>query len=323
MQDEGLQDFFPTLNSTPQFLTRFVSHICAPAFLFIAGLMLSLSLENRLERGQSRKALTIHFILRGLSLMAIDFLIINRIGMTFGILACIGTCMILLILIQSSSNSLILLFSLGLLVFHPWINFSWLLDLYPQSAYLIHVLSEPIRQKSWSVFYPVIPWIGVMGIGFYLGSLILRNLTRRRNVSRYLILGGLSILLVFIPVRFTFGAICGDSSLFWLMSKYPPSLSFILWNLGMTFALIGGFFRWEEKKDNNSRFLKVLAVYGRVPLFFYVVHRYLYGIIPTLTHTRGEYALITTYIVWLMGLVPLYFLCQSYEQFRRFGLRAK
>jgi uncharacterized membrane protein len=318
MQDEGLQGFYPALDSIPQFLTRFVSHICAPTFLFIAGLMMSLSLINRSEKGQSNKALTLHFIFRGLALIAVDFLIINRVGLTFGILACIGTCMMLLTLIRFLPITSIFFLSISVLVFDPWIDFSWVLNIFPQSSYFIYALSEPIRQKSsWPVFYPVIPWIGVMGLGFYIGDLLRKKLAQgMKRFSKLFVLGGFFMLLIFIPARLFLGDFYGDSSFFWLMSKYPPSLSFLLWNLGLSSILMGACLWWENTRKIPGKLLEILATYGQIPLFFYVLHRYFYGIFPNLSRTRGEYSLPIVYVVWLLGLIPLYFLCREYSEFR-------
>ena len=318
IQNEGLQGLYPAFTSISQFLTRFASHICAPAFLFIAGLLMSLSLVNRSEKGQSNKALTLHFIFRGVGLIAIDFLIINRIGLTFGILACIGTCMILLTLIRFLPITSVFFLSIAVLAFHPWIDFQWMANVFPQSSYFIYALSEPIRQKSsWSVFYPVIPWIGVMGLGFYIGDLLRKNIAQgMKRFSKLLVSGGLFSLMTFIPVRLFLGNFYGDSSFFWLMNKYPPSLSFLLWNLGLTFILMGAWLWWEEKRSETGRLLNTLKTYGQVPLFFYIVHRYFYGMIPNLTHTRRDYSLLITYVVWLIGLIPLYFLCRRYSNFR-------
>jgi uncharacterized membrane protein len=318
IQDEGFQGFYPAIPSCPQFLTRFISHICAPAFLLIAGLMMSFSLLNRLEKGRSDKALTLHFMFRGLSLIAIDFLIINRMSLTFGILACIGSCMILLTFIRFLPITLILLLSATVLMLHPWIDFSWILEIFPQSSYFVHILCEPIRQKSsWSVFYPVIPWVGVMGLGFCLGKMLTGKMVQEKKqiLAGFLISLGVCILFAFLPVRLVLGKFYGDSPFFWLMSKYPPSLSFLLWNLGLTFLLLGETLWWEGKRSPTNRFLNALAVYGRVPLFFYILHRYIYGFIPNITHTRGGYSLALTYVVWLIGLISLYFLCRAYGKF--------
>lgn len=124
-------------------------------------------------------------------------------------------------------------------------------------------------------------------------------------------------MILFIPLRLFTGSIYGDSHLFWLMSKYPPSPSFTTFNIGMTLVMMSGFSYLESHAKKTNKILSVLSVYGKVPLFFYITHRYLYGFIPNLTHTRGKYSLIFTYAIWLGGLFILYYLCKGYEKLRK------
>jgi len=103
---------------------------------------------------------------------------------------------------------------------------------------------------------------------------------------------------------------------FLTISKYPPSLVFLLFTFALMFWLIGGA-RSAEKARHASKFLKIIKVYGRVPLFFYCVHLFVYGTIPFLFAVQGEVGLGMTYFIWLIGLIFLYKPCQWFFGYKK------
>jgi len=325
LHDEGLSGLFLTDISWGQFITRFISHPCAPGFMLISGMALFISMQKQNGKGKPPLSQNIHYLFRGLTLIAADFILINRLGWTFGVLACMGTCMILLTLLRFLPGFFILAASIGLLIAHPCLAGIW----QPETlvgSYLANVLAGSIRlKKNLAVLYPVIPWIGFMGIGYAAARYILSLWKQGKTVliSKIFWFSGILLLILFFPLRLSTGQFYGDyvfsggifSQDFWLLSKYPPSLAFTFWNLGIVFIILGTFFFLEAVKYGRAALLEILGTFGRVPLFFYILHRYLYKIIPDITDTLRQYSLVTVYAVWAAGLIPLFFLCQWYAKF--------
>ena len=322
LHDEGLNGLYQTGASWGQFFTRFLSHPCAPGFIFISGLALFISMERQTQKKKTLLLQNLHYLLRGITLVALDFILINRLGWTFGVLACIGVCMMVFTLLRFLPSSLILAASMGLLIAHPFLAPIWKPDTLAGS-YLTHVLTGTIRlKKNLAVLYPVIPWIGIMGMGFGFARYLLPLWVKGKILltSKIFFISGIMLLGLFFPIKLCTGGFYGDcpsyqgifSQGFWLLSKYPPSLAFFSWNMGLLCIIMGILFGLENTKYRYLNFLKILGTFGQVPLFFYVVHRYFYKLFPSITGTLREHSLLTTYIVWIAGLIPLYFLCQWY-----------
>jgi uncharacterized membrane protein len=322
IHDEGLNGLYQTGASWGQFFTRFLSHPCAPGFMFISGLALFISMQKQNKKKKTLFSQNLHYLFRGITLIALDFILINRLGWTFGVLACMGVCMIILSHLRFAPIPWIIAVSIGLLIVHPLLAGVWKPDTLAES-YLLHVFTESARlKKNLAVLYPVIPWIGIMGIGYalaqYLRPLWIEGKTLL--ISKILCVSGIMLLAFFYPLRVYTDIFYGDNSSFqgvfsqsfWLLSKYPPSLAFFSWNMGWVCILMGIFSRLENTECRFLKFFEILKTFGQVPLFFYVVHRYIYKIFPSLTGTLREYSLPTTYIVWAAGLVPLYYFCQWY-----------
>jgi uncharacterized membrane protein len=324
LHDEGLNGLYQAGTSWGQFFTRFLSHPCAPGFMFISGLALFISIQKQNKKKKTLLSQNLHYLFRGILLIALDFLLINRLGWTFGVLACMGVCIMVISHLRFISGAWIFAISMGLLIIHPLITEIWKPDTLAGS-YFMHILAGTVRlKKNLAVLYPVIPWIGIMGIGYalaqYLRPLWIKGKTLL--ISKIFFVSGIMLLTLFYPLRVWTGVFYGDgpsfqgvfSQGFWLLSKYPPSLAFFSWNMGWVFILMGIFSRLENTQCRFLKFFEILKTFGQVPLFFYVVHRYLYKIFPSMTGTLREYSLETTYIVWAAGLIPLYYLCRWYQE---------
>jgi uncharacterized membrane protein len=198
---------------------------------------------------------------------------------------------------------------------------------------------EPFPQIRFFTAYPLIPWIGVMAAGYAFGTVFELGKQERRRRLRLL---GLCLILAFIILRAL--NVYGDPDPWSVQStvshtllsfvnchKYPPSLLFLLMTLGPALLMLDLF------ESQIFRFLKPLALFGQVPLFFYILHIGLihlaailfafskYGskaiTLPYMVSSRMPadygYELPTVYYLWLLLLVALYPICYWFAAYKR------
>jgi uncharacterized membrane protein len=306
-----------------------VSHVCAPTFIFLAGTVLAISASRRLEKGDTQTEVSLHLIKRGLLLLVFEALIVApAFGLPFtyfGVIACIGVCLILFSVFRRFPPVLILGLSLLIIINHSFLN----LDFIPSNTawgwYAKVIIHEPnFNWFPWVGLYPIIPWIGVMGLGWSFGTfLTYLNPQKIDRLKIPLSLIGIASIVLFFIVRWNngFGNLLprrGTSIIDWLyVSKYPPSIAFLLWTLGLMciFLALGLFLKnqsWYEKGISG-----MILAFGRNPLFFYLVHLWLYrGRLP-FTPKTSYLEMWQTFIFWIIGLVVLWQLCIRYEKIKR------
>jgi uncharacterized membrane protein len=169
------------------------------------------------------------------------------------------------------------------------------------------MLQIPGRSGPWVVFYPVVPWLGIAGLGIVLGRMV--ALLSGRAFSAAAVL-----LAAFVIVRSIghFGNFHSPQP-GWIgflnVTKYPPSLAFIFLTLGGNALLLGLFER------GHGRGYAWLAVFGRTPLFFYILHLYLYGLMGWIVPSGVSQ--VKMLFFWLAGLAMLYPLCRFYDRFKK------
>lgn len=325
-----------TYTHAVDFLTRFVTHFCAPGFFFLMGIGLVLLAESRYRAGWSRGKVLRHFALRGLILIGLQFLLedpawlvsnmINPVTMLpppgggsdnvwiyLGVLYGLGTAMIFWALLLPLNGWAVLGISAGVVAVTQAV-IPTLPDAFTLYSPLWRLLLIPGHTNEWLVFYPLFPWIGIVGFGVAFGKLWMRDAARAYQTAG--IVGAASLVLFFVLRLLDFGdfhPIAGPGWMAFLsMTKYPPSLVYLALTLG---AVLLGLFLFTRLSARDSRWLQVLAVYGSAPLFFYLTHLYLYEFIgfafPTGTHIG------VMYLLWLVGLVILYPLCRWYGAFKQ------
>ena len=262
------------------FLTRFVTHFCAPTFTFLAGVsafLHGLSLEDRGQR--SRFLWT-----RGLWLILLDIFVVSPVwtvgsgAIELGTLWAIGCGMIALSALLYLPTRAVLAVGAAILLLHNLLDGVQAAQ-FGAFAPLWNVLHEqgplPFGLRG-QVFYPVLPWIGVIALGYGLGPIFLTPPERR---ARALISLGLAFLACFVALRAA--GVYGDARLwrtfpdgartalsFLDITKYPPSLHYALVTLGVGLLLLPALER------AGGAFGRVLATFGRAPLFAYVLHLY-------------------------------------------------
>jgi uncharacterized membrane protein len=319
---------FPHYNSALPFLTRLITHFCAPGFFLLMGMGMYLFAHTRQEQGWSKAKIRRHFIIRGATLMGLQLTIVNLawglspgefVRFYIGVLFALGGTMILGSLLLWSKP--IVLISLAGILFVGMDTLVPDPNLWNQlgNAGFGEVLNLLLIQPGGTMFmwsnYPILPWLELVILGLLIGSWFVKD--QQSAYTRVLKLG-LVMLIVFIIVRYLdgFGNLrprAGDSWIdFFNMVKYPPAITFTLFTTGVNLILLNGFHRVREKAQKT---LKPLVVFGCSPLFFYVLHLYLYGVIGLVFAPQGT-SLPVMYLFWILGLALLYPVCRWYGRIK-------
>ena len=270
------------------FFTRWITYLCAPTFVFLAGTSAWLSLKRTNDIVATRNFL----LKRGLYLIALEFIVVNfglffDIGFhnfIFEVIATIGFGFIMLALLLKLSWKTIGIIGLLIIFCH---NLSPLVPGAETSLFKQVLMpffgpaAYPFAGKVFIMGYPPIPWLGIMLVGFSAGKLFESPWEIRRSLFLKI---GLTAILGFVLIRFiniygdTFPWAVQKNSLYTFLSfmnvtKYPPSLAFCLITLGCMFFMLA----FSEGRKN--RFIDITSVYGKVPLFYFLVHFFLIHII--------------------------------------------
>lgn len=304
----------PVFDNLFQFLTRFLGVPVAPGFFFMAGFMVALTSGTRQQRGVSHSEITRRLIIRGVVLIAVDAVIMGlpRAFMgfySFMTLSSIGVAIIALAWLRDLSSRILVPLALGVLALHP------LLDVSALPVPLQAILYEPVRTGVFRSMYPVVPWIGIVVLGFVVGR---DSQHRERPTRRWAVLAALSFA-IFLAVRLAAGygnaypyASAGSFS-FWTFAKYPPDLPFLAWSFGCIFlALIA---LSSIVRATTPAWLRPLEIFGRVPFFFFVVHFYVLGIAQGILRTKT--GLPGVYVIWLLLLLCMAWPCAWYYRKKR------
>jgi uncharacterized membrane protein len=307
-------------DSPGQFVIRYLSYLCAPGFLMLAGAMIWLSLQRRIEHGTSAVRAKLSFMERGAFLILVQLIWVNaswsgfeRLRLDhFGIIACIGSAIILLAIIADLRWWLRLLVGLVIILVHP------LLLRIPYDHETINgttrLMQLLVDAGEWNL-YPVIPWFALAVFGSVLGEAWFRRWQDDgRRLRNTLIAAGVCFalfLLVRIPAGYgnilPFDQIGSVS--FFFVQKYPPSLAhnFLLPGLVLVFAAI-----FMVIGVRLRPLFQPLEVYGRTPFFFYVIHIPLLAVVTKrsslLPWKEGEVG--RALIAWVVLLIVMYPLCR-------------
>jgi uncharacterized membrane protein len=306
---------FPVYYDTLTFLTRLVTHLAAPGFFFLMGAGIALFVRTRLEQGWSRWAIVRHFLIRGGVLVATQLLVVNRawelspqgwgLRIYIGVLCALGGTMILSSLLVWLKPAYLLGLTLALFVgmelTHPGLGMWRDVSHDPISV----ILLRPGGDSSLWAYYPVLPWLELVTFGMVFGHWVADD--PQKAFSRAWKLG-LAFLGAFVLLRIPdgFGNVrprMGNSWIDFLNPvKYPPSMTFTLMTTGANLTLLWLFSKADEQV---RRFLQPLVVFGQAPLFFYVLHLFLYAAIGLLVAPNGT-SIPAMYPFWLLGLLILF-----------------
>ena len=352
-----------TRTTTMLFLTRWITHLCAPTFVFLAGV----SAYLQRARGATTGELSRFLIARGVWLIVLEFTAV-RFGNWFNfdysfigmvqVIWVIGVSMVVLAGLVRLPMRAIAAFGVGMIVLHNLLDGIHVQGWQgpgspvPSAAarlwMVLHQGFELFPLFTWPgpvvfLIYPLIPWVGVMAAGYVFGQVYDLEASHRRRV---LMRTGTPLVIAFIGIRAL--NVYGDpapwqvqsSALFTMLSfvnttKYPPSLLFLLMTLGpMMLALA-----WLDGRRMDNGPARALIIFGRVPLFFYLlqwplahgaaigislaagksVDHYFFSPPAFFTDVPPDagFGLPVVYACWAAVIVVLYFLCRWYADVRR------
>jgi len=326
---EGLNGLRPIFPDFTQFILRFVTHYCAPTFIFLAGTALAISTYRRLSGGESQGSVTLHIIKRGAALLLLAVFIESpAFGLPFlyfGVISCIGLSFMIFSVYRRLPATAILALSLLIVIAHPFLNLGWIPNTSPGGYYLRMIIHEPSFGRDPFVgLYPIIPWIGVMGLGWWFGVLLTGfDWSKADKLKIGLLITGVASLILWFIVRLfnSFGNLLprvGDTLQDWLyVSKYPPDLAFVLWTMAGACLFMALGLALQNRPGFNKGVTGFVLAFGRVPLFFYLVHLWLYRLRPGwVLRPPFQLDLLTTTALWVVGLLILWRLCLRYERLK-------
>ncbi len=307
-----------------EFLTRWLTHICAPTFVFLAGVALALSVEQRVAKGANAWEIDKGILTRGAIIALLDPTLVS-LGSgrwTFQVLLAIGLAMMCMAPLRRLPSWALLAFGVGWIALGEYPT-DWVWDPPGASSPVAAIFVATYGTDTMVIKYPLLPWLAMMVLGWVFGRHVMRF---QLGLSRFdpktvLWVAGTLALVVFVIVRASQGY--GDMFLprtdgtwqQWLhVSKYPPSLTYASLELGLLFLSLALLMTIEPiiGVRNNGPFL----VFGQTAMFFYLVHRLTFEIPATYFGLRGTGDLATTYIVAAVMLLALYPACRWYRGFK-------
>jgi uncharacterized membrane protein len=354
---DHVRDFFgpPGISPTnlaqttvPLFLTRWITHLCAPTFFLLTGTGAFLALRSKTVAGLSWFLLT-----RGIWLIVLELTVIRCFGYQFNVdyqvtllvvIWALGWAMVALAALVWLPVPAVLAIGLAMIAGHNLLdgvrsaNPLWV---------ILHAQGFVVNRPGFVVFvaYPLIPWIGVTAVGYALGQVYRWEAERRRV---FLLRCGLAMTAAFVvlrvinqygdPVPWTSqasGALILVS--FFNLTKYPPSLLFLLMTLGPALLIL------RALDQGTPPLLRPALVFGRVPLFYFVLHlTFIHMLAAVLCYLQnggvhwmfespnlGAYpftpppgwgvSLPVTYLIWVLVVVMLYPICVWFARVRERG----
>ena len=336
----------PTQTTLPIFFTRFITHFCAPAFSFLAGLSAFM-----VGKRKSLSELSSFLLKRGIWLIFIELTIISF-GWHFDpefrrsplqVIWVLGVSMIVLAGLIHLPKKIILWFSAIIIFGHNLLdgidikdNFLWSI-LHQRNNHFID------ETHYFGTIYALIPWIAVMSLGYCFGSLYdtTFDAQKRKKILNGLGFGSMLLFLILItfntygdPVKWSnYGINLKTLMSIFNVTKYPASLLYLLVTLG------GAFLFLANSEKLKGKVVDFFCVFGRVPFFYYIIHLYLIHFFALLAAeftgfgwqsmilpkfiTRVEelkgygFNLITVYLIWFIVIALLYPLCKKFDTYKQ------
>ncbi len=331
------------------FVTRWITHFCAPVFVFLAGTSAFLVGQRKGKRELSTFLLT-----RGIWLIILEFTIINiswffNFKFTFFALTviwAIGVGMIALAAAIHLPFKAILFIGILFVAGHNLLD-PVHVDGETAQSFIWKVLHEAalVKFPYFTVFigYPVLPWTGIMLLGYCFGALYTPSVDPVFRKKRLYLLGFSSIIVFFIlravniygdPVPWSVQSSTLDTFLSFIkVTKYPPSLSYALITLGPSLLFLA------VSEKYSGKLVDIVTALGRVPMFYYIIHLYVIHIVALIAaratgfkltdmvfdtwvtdspNLKGYgFSLGVVYMIWILlvlGLIPL---CLWYDRYKR------
>jgi len=352
-QGAYLDDPLNLSTTTPVlFFTRWITHLCAPTFVFLSGLSIYLQSIRK-----SSSELSSFLFKRGIWLIFVEFGLIT-LAMTFNpfynllilqVIWAIGISMIILSVLHRLPYKFLVAIGLFIVLGHNALDFleaepgfkaGFWWDLFHHGSFAIY----PIAKDHFiAIMYPFVPWTGLMILGYCFGIFFTSNFTSAQR-QKILLRFGLSLIGFFIVLRAI--NIYGDpypwttqtNGFYTFLSflkvhKYPPSLAYMSVMIGIAILTL------SLLENIQNKITKAFRVFGRTAFFYYILHFYLLHVIcmilffsrghslndalqamqsiPFLFSIKGEgYSLGIVYLIWFFVISGLYPLCKWYDSYK-------
>ncbi|MEM7102432.1 MAG: heparan-alpha-glucosaminide N-acetyltransferase domain-containing protein [Bacteroidota bacterium] len=319
------------------FLTRFVSHLCAPGFFLLMGMGMIFFTESRLKAGWSLKKIRNFFLKRGLLLILLQFFlegpawIVGQITVAEGampvhlepgtgtpgffimaVLFSLGMSMIIgALLLNIPTWALLFITLLGISV--TTFAVTSRVDPHQPISFLESFFLLPGISPYSFCKYPVLPWLGITTAGMALSRLFLKDVKKAINFSFLIGIGliiGFVLLRCFIPLTNFEEPSPSNWIDFLTVIKYPASPAYICLTIGVNLILLKLFTLIPE-----GRWQTPLLIFGKTAFFFYILHLYIYMLFG-LSFPEGS-GIGLMYLFWFLGLVLLFFACRKYLAFKK------
>ena len=303
------------------FLSRTLAHLCAPVFVLLTGL--SAYLYG--EKYAGKRDVSAFLFKRGVFLVLLEITLVNF-AWTFQfppsviylqVIWAIGLSMLALSAMVWLPRAVLLVLSLLIIAGHNLLD-----GLHFGLESAMHVPWAVLHDRGWielgdglrlRTSYPLLPWIGVIGLGYALGPWFALGVDATRR-QRALLVAGLGGLAGFVGVRLLNGygekpwvsadAVVPTLMSFFNITKYPPSLLFLALTLSLGLLLL----LWFERRQ-DSRWILALTVFGSAPMFFYLLHLYVlkFAYLATVAvfglNQGGYFGFDSMGSVWLVALL--------------------
>jgi uncharacterized membrane protein len=335
------------VNDPALFLTRWITHFCAPTFIFLAGI----SAHLYGARGRSRAEVSRFLLTRGLWLIFLELTVV-RVAWTFRlwpdmivlqVIWAIGVSLLVLSGLIYLPRAAIAGFAVALIAGHNLLDRFTAANMGSAGTVwmLLHeqAMVNPNGPHALFIVYPLVPWIGVLAAGYAFGPAIQASPSLRRSWTLGL---GTALACLFLLLRaanvygdpqpWIHGATPGATVLSFLnCEKYPPSLLYLCMTLGPALLLLG------TAEVFKGKLAGILVTFGRVPFFFYVAHLYLLHLVAVLWaqfhdgssawlfHGRAVlskpagygFGLPMIYLFWFLAVASLYPACRWFAQLKQ------
>jgi uncharacterized membrane protein len=333
------------------FFTRWITHFCAPTFVFLSGISAWLSGQKK-----SKKELSLFLIKRGIWLIVVEVCVMT-LALTFDpfyhviilqVIWAIGLSMIILGLLVNTSVTAVIIIGLLIVLGHNLFDYANI----PQTTAAGRLLSIFIagshsfvstgENRGIFVFYTAIPWTGIMLLGYGFGNLYNTRIVteERRRKILFAIGGAVTILFFILRLVNKYGdpapEITQKTWVFSLLSflnvtKYPPSLDYTCMTLGAAILMLAMLERGKNK------FTAFVSTYGKVPFFYYVLHFYIIHFLLVIVFFASGYGvkdiidpdtnfffrplhfgfhLWVVYFIWASVVLALYRPCKWFNSYK-------
>lgn len=330
--DSSLSQVPSSSIDTLEFYTRWMTHLCAPVFVFLAGTALAMSIERKQAKGVSAWQIDKDILLRGGFIALLDPTIISLFSgkLLFQVLYAIGVSMMCMALLRRLSSTWLIILVIAWLVVGEWLTGLYMPPVSESGESIVAaLLFSSYSADGLVIKYPLLPWLSVMVLGWVFGRYLLGYLSaapelqqRRWHPAVWSALLGLLALSAFTLIRYLndygnmFMLRDSGSLVSWLyVSKYPISASFIFLELGIMLTLLA-MMMWCEKyfgvRDRGP-----LLVFGQTAMFFYLLHRMFLEGTATWLGWREFGGIEVSYLGAALGLMVLYPLCLWYRGFKQ------